>query len=166
MVGYCARVTGFRWWIPFNLALLLVCHGYSARLYYSENWRGPEQGNFAMYAEAISTLPADAAGKKVFNCEWEAGAYLLHERPDVRFVDLLDPAFLWRASPQKYLARLGLIKGAFHDPHAMLRDAFKADYVLCASPELIRQMDADPVHFRSLPDVNSNQVRMFSVQPD
>jgi hypothetical protein len=166
MVGYCARVTGIKWWIPFNLALLLACHGYVARVFYLEYWSTPPKANFDLYAEAISTLPADAAGKKVFNCEWWSGAYLLHERPDLRFVDMLDPAFLWRASPQKYLARLGLIKGAFHDPHAILRGAFKADYVLCASPALIRQMDSDAVHFRSLPGSDSNPVRVFSVQPD
>jgi hypothetical protein len=127
MVGYCARVTGFRWWIPFNLVLLLACQGYVARIFYLENWNAPPKANFDLYAAAISTLPADAAGKKVFNCEWWSGAYLLHERPDVRFVDVLDPAFLWRASPEKYLAQLGLSKGAFPDPHAILRDAFKAD---------------------------------------
>jgi hypothetical protein len=166
MVGYCARVTGFRWWIPFNLVLLLACQGYSAELHYRQNWRSPEQGNSVLYPMAISALPADAAGKKVFNCEWESGAYLLLERPDVRFVDLLDPVFLWRASPQKYMARLGLIKGAFRDPHAVLRDAFKADYVLCASPALIRQMQADPAHFTAMPGDAANPMRLFSVQPD
>ena len=88
------------------------------------------------------------------------------ERPDMRFVDLLDPSFLWKASPQKYLARLGLIKGAFRDPYPILRDAFHADYVLCASPELIRQMDADPRHFRSIPDKSNDPVRVFSVKPN
>lgn len=164
MIGYCARVTGIRSWVPANLALLILCHGYAARLHYSESWRNPAQGGFAAYATAISYLPADAAGKKVFNCEWESGAYLLHERPDVRFVDLLDPAFLWRASRQKYYARLGLIDGAFADPYPILRQVFKADYVLCAAPALNRQMDADPIHFNSRYNQATDRLRLFSVQ--
>jgi len=166
MVGYCASVTGFRWWIPFNLLLLIACHGYADRRHYLESWRGPPQGNSVFYPMAISTLPADAAGKKVFNCEWESGAYLLLERPDMRFIDLLDPVFLWKASRQKYLARLGLINGAFRDPHAVMRGAFKADYALCASPALIRQMDADPKHFQAIPGEPANPVRVYSVLPD
>lgn len=166
MVGYSARASGIRWWIPFNLVILLACQGYIARMYYLKNWSSPQQANFDIYARVLATLPADAAGKKVFNCEWWTGAYMLSERPDLRFVDVLDPTFLWRQSPDKYLARQGLVKGAFSDPHTILRDVFKADYVLCASTALINQMYADPSNFRAIPGAEDGPVRLFLVRPE
>jgi hypothetical protein len=166
LIGHGAQATRWRWWIPINLMVLLACHGYAARIYYRENWRQPEEGGFAMYSAAISGIPADAAGKKVFNCEWESGAYLLLERPDLHFVDLLEPAFLWRVSPQKYLARRTLVLGGYSNPQQVLRAVFRADYVLCHSPALIRQMEADPQHFILVRGAANNPVRLFTVRAD
>lgn len=166
MVGYASKVVAWRWWVPMNLVLLLTLQGYIASLHYMQSWRHPKQGAYRMYADVIAQIPPGASGSKVFNCEWEAGSFILHERPDLRFVDLLEPALLWTASREKFLARQGLMEGAFADPYLVLRGLFKADYVLCASPGLIRQMDADPANFTTLPGTEGDQVRLFAVRPD
>ena len=166
MIGYASPLINWRWWIALNLALLLGIQGYITSLYYLESWRHPKQGAYRMYAEVIAQIPANASGKKVFNCEWEAGSFVFFERPDLRFVDLLEPALLWSASKDKYLARQGLMEGAFADPRLVLRGLFKADYVLCAAPKLIRQMDADPANFTALPGTRGDQVRLFAVRPE
>ena len=166
MLGYASLLLAWRWWIPLCLALLAGIQGYVAMLSYLDFWQHPRQGAHDTYAAVIAQIPGEAAGKKVFNCEWEAGAFIFYDRPDLRFVDLLEPAFLWTVSKEKYMVRQGLLQGAFADPHLVLRGVFKADYVLCGAPKLIRQMDADPTSFTTLPGMQGEKVRLFAVRPD
>jgi hypothetical protein len=130
-------------------------------------WQAPTQSGYPEYSTLLGQVPRDSHAK-VFNCEWETGSFILHDRPDLRFVDALDPTFLWFASPERYQARLGLLQGAFGDPHAILRGAFRADYVLCGrrGAKLIGQMDSRPDDFRSAPGSQGDAVRLFAVRPD
>ena len=59
----------------------------------------------------------------------------------------------------------GLIEGAFGDPQAILRGVFHADYVVCAAPPLIRQMQADRANFTALPGTDEDRIRVFAVRP-
>ena len=166
LAGYAAGAARVRWWLPLNLAALLVAQSHTAWIYYKDIWSESQQGNSGWYFAAVSLLPPEAEGKKVFNCQWDSGAYIFYLRPRMRFVDLLDPALLWRVAPEKYLARVRLINGAYRDPHLVLRQVFKADYVLCGSPALNRQMEADRRHF--VPIAGSEPMgplRVFVVQP-
>ncbi len=99
---------------------------------------------------AIDSLPKEAGGKKVFNCEWEAGAFLLYRRPDVRFVDILDPTFLERANPNLAAQRRLLFDGKLL-PYPVIHEQFGADYVICREPELIARLDQDPFFVRLFP---------------
>ena len=130
-------------------------------------WLAPTQSGYPEYSALLEQIPKDSHAK-VFNCEWETGSFILHDRPDLRFVDVLDPTFLWFASPDRYNARMGLLQGAFDDPRAMLRGAFGADYVLCGSrgETLVRQMDLRPNDFSSAPGSRGDAVRLFAVRPD
>lgn len=130
--------------------MVLASQAHAAWVYYDDSFRNPQGGSSAWYFRAIASLPADASGTKVFNCEWATGSYLLLARPDLRFVDLLEPAFLWRVSREKYVRRENLEFGADPDPLRTLRDVFHADYVVCANQGLVRQMRADPRHFELL----------------
>ena len=149
------------------LLVLLAVEGYSAKNYYVEMWSESQQGISGWYFAASSLIPEEAEGKKVFNCQWDAGSYIFYLRPKMRFVDLLDPSLLWYASPEKYTVRQGLISGAYRDPHLVLREVFGADYVLCGSPELNRQMVADKQHFVPIEGTEPmGPLRVFAVRPD
>lgn len=150
LAGYgLARLEGVN---RFVLACLLLAGAqlHSAWTYYRDIWSRPQDGNSAWFLAAANLLPAEADGKKVFNCEWAAGSYLLYAKPRVRFVDLLDPAFLWLAAPDKHAARERLRSGMEPEPRLVLGNVFKADYVLCAAPMLNRQLLSDPGHFEPI----------------
>jgi hypothetical protein len=166
LAGYAQPVAAWRGWLWLCVSALLLLQFEVDRKYYREVYYGPMVGRSEKLLRMIAAIPADARGSKVFNCEWDAGSYLLDQRPDLRFVDLLDPVFLWKASPQKYLVRTGLIEGRYHDPHRVLRDVFRADYVLCESTPLIAQMYADRKHFRRVLSNETATMWLFQLQGD
>jgi hypothetical protein len=163
MVGYAAWVLDWRGWLPLVAALLVATQGYVAWLQHGENWRYATRGGYEDTAALLAHVPP---GSKVFNCDWAAGGYILHARPDLRFVDALDPTLLRDADPGKFVVRQGLLAGAYPDPRAPLRKVFRADYVLCATPALIRQMDALPRDFTTLRGTQGERLRLFAVRPD
>jgi hypothetical protein len=131
-------------------ALLVLMQGHAAYTYFSDVWSRPQGDATGFYLDAIARIPPEPRGAKVFNCEWEAGSYLLYARPDLRFVDLLEPALLWYAAPGKYVARLRLAAGLDPQPAQTLEKLFDTDYILCANPGLVTQMRNDPSRFREL----------------
>jgi hypothetical protein len=140
-----------------TVALVLAAQAHAAWVYYDDSFNRPQGGDSGWYFSAISKLPAEPRGAKVFNCEWATGSYLLLARPDLRFVDLLEPAFLWQVDRPKYVRRQNLEFGADPDPRRTLREVFHADYVVCANKGLVRQMRADPRHFEALPPVEPDE---------
>jgi hypothetical protein len=123
--------------------------------------------------EAVNTLPADASGKKVLNCEWYIGAYIAYARPQYRFVDLNDPLDLVQASAPLFTLRESLRHGELPYPYGVARFAFDSDYVLCEHPMAIDQLEFDP-HFdrifpaRYLPFPRRlpGALYLFQVKPD
>jgi hypothetical protein len=99
--------------------------------------------------QAVQALPAEAAGKKVLNCDWFTGGPLLYWAPQVRFVDLGDPKALDDAHPGLSLLKTQLRQGVLPYDFGPARFAFGADYVLCQGGPLVDSMDASP-HFRRL----------------
>jgi hypothetical protein len=154
LAGYSLALARMRW-MPMAAVLALgAIQGSSAFAYYRDAWQQPQGGDTPLYLGAIADIPLAPRGAKVFNCEWEAGSYLLYARPDLRFVDLLEPAFLWHASPSKYLARMKLVHGQDPRPAQTLRETFGADFVLCGNPGLLRQMRAETDDFEELRTTN------------
>jgi hypothetical protein len=165
LCGYCLALLPSGRWLAAAIAALLATQGAASWTYYRDCWQRPQGGNAPAYLAAAAVLPAAADGKKVFNCQWEAGAFLVFARPKVRFVDLLEPAFLWQADPRKYVAKQRLIFGLERDPHRVLRETFHADYVLCGTPALNRQMEADRARFRPIPAVEAMMsLRVYEVR--
>jgi hypothetical protein len=163
VMGYFMQHAQRPRWLAALLVPLVLMQATLASTYYREISTLQQGGNTDWYFGAISTLP-EAKGGKVFTCQWDAGAYLLFARPDLRFVDILDPSFLWQVDPPKFLARQRLMRGESKDPHGDLRRVFHADYVLCGTPELIVQMVQDPAHFRQLGwDESMGPVHAFEV---
>lgn len=166
MVGLAASVLAWRRWVPLLLVLLVGLQGYVSWVYYRDHWRDPPVGFYSEYENVLKQVPVNAKGKKIFNCEWDAGTYILRARPDLRFVDLLEPALLWDASREKFMARRQLLTGTSPEPWKVLREQFKADYVLCAEPALIEQMDANRRDFAALPGTRGDRVRLFALRPE
>jgi hypothetical protein len=164
LVGYSLRYLTGGWALPLTCLGLLVSQGNASQIFYRDIWDQPQGGDTPSYLAAIALLPADADGGKVFNCQWEAGSYLLFARPGVRFVDLLEPAFLWQASPARYMMRQRLVRGLEPDPAKVLRETFGADYVLCGTPALNRQMQEDPLKFVQLTGTEPmNSLRVYRI---
>jgi len=91
---------------------------------------------------AINTIPTAVPAAKVYNCDWNYGSFLLYARPDLRFVDLLDPRFLL-ARPELFEAKRMLDLDEVSDPVGVMRAIFHADYALCANPLLDRHLERD-----------------------
>jgi hypothetical protein len=134
-----------RWIYPLALSQLAVL----VYLCSHEAGFNPDEELHGSVRSAISAIPAGPG--KVLNCEWSMAPFLLYQRPDLRFVDLLDPSFLFEANPKYYYARLALMEGKISDPRAMVNLVFGAEYVLCQAPGLIGQLDADPAFERLYP---------------
>lgn len=165
LVAYALSLLRGVRWIWLTCLLIAISQGHASWLYYQDSWSQPQGGDSPSYLAAISLLPLEADGQKVFNCQWETGSYMLFARPRIRFVDLLEPAMLWQASPAKYIARQRLIWGADSDPWKTLREQFKADYVLCGTPGLNKQMAADPLHFQQITGTEPmNSLRVYRIR--
>ncbi len=123
-----------------NIYSLIDFYGKGAR--FSLNPRVP--------LAVMAALPKDAKGKKVFNCEWETGAFLFYRRPEMRFVDILDPTFLPKANPTLAAQRQLLFEGKLL-PYNVIRGQFSADYVVCRNPSLTERLDRDPFFVRLFP---------------
>lgn len=162
--GYTIRSLDWRGCLPSLIVALMVSQGYYTVQFYKNSWTLPQVGYSVWYFNAITAIPERPAGAKVFNCDWSGSPYLFYFRPDLRFVDILDPVLLWKVSRERYVLRQELIKGNFRDPAKVLRSAFRADYVLCDEPPLNRQMDADPARFRSIAIRGaSGEIRLYQL---
>jgi len=102
-------------------------------------------------ADAVDALPREAAGQKVLNCTFTEGEVMLDRRPDVRFVDVLDPTYLERFDRERHQARLLLIDGAARDVTAIVTQTFGAQYVICGYPAARRLLDEHPDFVRLRP---------------
>lgn len=101
--------------------------------------------------DAVEALPAEASGQKVLNCSFTEGAVLWDLRPDVRFVDVLDPTFLALKDPLRHQLRRGLLKGQVGDLRELVEDRFGAAYVICGYPPARALLDVDPRFVRIRP---------------
>lgn len=117
-------------------------------VYCAEAGENPDARETASVFDAISTIPASDPGF-VFNCEWDRGAFLYYARPDLSFLQLLDPSLLYFYNQPLFDVHQRLRKGQVADARAVLRQSFGAKYALCGPGPLVEQMKTDP-GFRQL----------------
>lgn len=111
---------------------------------------------------ALAALPEHSRGKKVYNCEWDFTPYIYYKRPDLRFLDIMDPSLLYFGAKGPFRARDELRKGYLGDPHGMIRFAAKADYVLCNEAVVVEALRNDP-GFRQIYPYGAGQASLFPV---
>lgn len=121
----------------------------------------PDAGLHEQTRQAIAAIPEGKA--KVFNCEWDSGAFLLHQRPDLRFVELLDPSFLFAHDEELFREKEKFRKGEIADPFFLVRGIFLSDFVLCRSRGIVAQLDADPAFQRIFPATGAAEIYLFKV---
>ncbi len=78
---------------------------------------------------ALSAIPVGES-KKVFNWSWWISPYIFYHRPDLRFIDLLDPTFLQRRSREMSRLRVAVFDGRETDPWFVVRKVFGSDYAI------------------------------------
>lgn len=143
------------WKARYSAALVLLAGAQSLVLYRSYSDRRPAFGDTRVQRTfaAIAAIPQGPEGGRVFNCEWDRTPYLLYARPDLHFVDILDPSFLYFANRGAFRAREELLDGTVGDASGLIGKAFRADYVLCNQAEVVAQLADDPAFRKVYPGV-------------
>ena len=103
-----------------------------------------DESSYKTMHDALSALPPSSLGKKILNCKWDRSPYIFYDRPDLRFTGLLDPTFLLVGNSELHTRLEELNRGDVADPFGLVRDFFKADYVICDLPEVNDLLLRDP----------------------
>ncbi len=123
-----------------------------------------------MVRQALEGIPAGTEKNRVFNCSWDVSPFLLYTRPDLIFVDILDPSFLFSRQPDFYLARHQWFNGDFADSFGLLKDTFQTDYIFCRNLPISNRLKADP-HFelifpKTLAERLRSEFTVFALKPE
>ncbi|MCH2171746.1 hypothetical protein MK489_13265 [Myxococcota bacterium] len=79
---------------------------------------------------AVAFLDRVAAPEDiVFHAFWLPFPTLYFHRPDGRYIQALDPIFLYRRDPRRFQQMLEVYRGISPDPHAVIAGAFRARFV-------------------------------------
>lgn len=110
---------------------------------------------------AIDKIKIDPKKSFVFNYGWDMTPYLLYLRPDLYFVDILDPSLLYFTDKSIFWARQKLITLRVGDQYAMLKSVFHADYALSQDLALAEQLRKDPDFLELYPGSQAQKVQLF-----
>lgn len=111
-----------------------------------EKLKNPPRPHPASTALIAGLKQISVRDQLVFNCNWDSTPYLYYARPDLQFLDVLDPSLLLTARPDLHEIRETLRHGHVGDPYAMLKKFTPATLVLCRDPLTVSMLRADP-HF-------------------
>ena len=121
--------------------------------------------------DALAEIP-EGSSASILNCSWDLGPFVLYRRPNMKFLDLLDPSFLSDAHPDFATLRDKLNQGLIADPSTTIQEIFASQFVLgstfTAGP-LSVQLENDP-HFRRLfpkvwDDLGAHSGQIFLYSP-
>jgi hypothetical protein len=120
--------------------------------------------------DALSRIPVDSSHNKVVNCSWDVSPYLFYARPDLHFIDLLDPSFLHDYNRQLYDARLEWNQGTVPDTYGMLKDGFNANYIFCRNSPVVPILVADPnitlIYPKTILERKNNRFYVFAMNSE
>ncbi|MCC6137568.1 MAG: hypothetical protein IT287_02980 [Bdellovibrionaceae bacterium] len=108
---------------------------------------GSKEGLAEMFA-ALDKIPDDDKSH-MLNCNWSHAPFIIYKKPNVTFVDIMDPSFLYLANRSLHDARTDMMNGKFPDSRFIMNDVFKAKYMLCENFKVNSAFDMDP-HFERL----------------
>jgi hypothetical protein len=118
-------------WRPLPAVVLgaLLCYSLPATvpllgvLRSRQEWLSPP-----LAAELRAAIPT---GAQVFTCEWGFTGTMMLALPDRRFVVALNPVYFYLANPELYALWFALPRQAPQDAASVIKDRFRARYVLC-----------------------------------
>lgn len=143
-----------------SIALVQVA---AVRRNYSALFREKPQHYFE---KALTKIPADEKAR-VFNCNWSDSPFIFYYRPNLSFVDILDPSFLYLQSKPLHSLRADFNRLQTNDNLYVVNKVFQAKYVLCDSGEVNEKLDQDPRFRRLYPEepvgVSPIHIALFAV---
>jgi hypothetical protein len=108
---------------------------------------------------AVERIPVDPAAANVANCRFDVSPHLFHVRRDLKFIDILDPTFLFSRNPDAYRMRQAWVEGMEPDPWGVLKSTFGSDYVFCwAKDAAIVPLQKDPHFVTVFPSTVDEQI--------
>jgi hypothetical protein len=119
-------------------------------------------GGIEKLMEAARAFPSGSVTQKVFNCNWSETPYLFYARPDLSFIDLLDPSLLYQRDPTGHKLRHQLNEGLIPDVGGVLKDYFEADLIYCGNPILNERFEQDPRFERLYPKAGFREASPIS----
>ena len=140
--------------------VLAVAQGFTLFPYLRDQAEGAHVD--ARTESARAALAQIPAGELVFNCNWGLGSYILYFRPDLRFIDLLEPHILYARAPLLAYSKNTLFLAQIRDPAREIRAVFGSSWVLCDSTGLNLQLSLDPNAERLTPA--ATQVQLFRLR--
>jgi hypothetical protein len=94
----------------------------------------------------LAAIPYEPTPKKLLNCDWSFGSFILYARPDLKFVDLLDPYLIRFAAPEKF-ERLRRARLGEEPSMSQLASEMNSQYVICDEPQWNTAIEKDG-HFQ------------------
>jgi hypothetical protein len=110
--------------------------------------------------DALSSLPSESQNRKIFNCSWGIGAYIIYARPKFRFVDAMDALPLFLLDERRYHLRHAIASAAVPDPYKELKEAFGANYIICNDSRSLTKLALNNPAFKLI-SAESNPIRVF-----
>lgn len=127
---------------------------------YYKKFSDQETSQLPVYKKALMNIPVTPEGGRqhVFNCSWWQSPYILYYRPDLTFIDILDPSFLDAMSPSLSTLRMDITAGKEIDAYQHIKGAFHAKYTWCDSLPLNQLQENDPRFERIFPDSVTDKI--------
>jgi hypothetical protein len=113
---------------------------------------------------ALQSIPESETGSLVANCNWDQSPYILHARPDLTVLDLLDPTFLHNYNSDLYDVRSSWLNDQAPDSFGVIHDVLKAKFVFCNRDSVSSRLSIDPNFTKLYPKTFEDQFKSnFSV---
>lgn len=145
-----AKREGRRFWaavVPLSLCLIAVLARPDILAVHRETSGSVTTGE--RQRAAVNFLATVAApGEIVYHNFWPDFSTLYHFRPEGRYIEALDPIFLFRFDRDLFAKGLAVLSGAAADAHAVIRGDFQARWVYLSRgnvyPAVLEALARDP----------------------
>ena len=148
----------------YSKALIILSLSFLVNYYQRAIHFRPVESSAMMEKLALDKIGTEKKHAFIFNYEWDATPYILYFRPDLSFVDILDPSLLYFTNRVNFWARQKLLNLQTGDSYAIQKNTFKADYSMTKSVAIADVLRRDPDFFEIYPGSQKQTVPFFVFQ--